>query len=58
MKSEAKQSLRAVGKPGRGNAPGEASYRSQADRRAEGKALRDDVPRAEHSGWKPPADAS
>ena len=26
----------------------------QAERRAEGKRLRDAVPRAEHSGWKPP----
>ena len=26
----------------------------QAERRAEGKTLRDAVPRAEHSGWKPP----
>ncbi len=55
MKSEAKQ-LHAVGKRGRGNAPSEAPYRSQAERRGEGKALRDTVPRAEHSGWKPPKD--
>ncbi len=41
-------------KNGHGNAPSEASYRSQAERRAEGKRLRDAVPRAEHSGWNPP----
>jgi hypothetical protein len=28
-------------------------YRSQAERRAEGKALRDTLPRTEHSGWTP-----
>jgi len=36
--------------------PGEAPYRSPAERRAEGKTLRDAVPRAEHSGWRPPKD--
>ena len=56
MKNEPKKSLHAVGKRGRGNAPSEAPYRSQAERRGEGKALRDTVPRAEHSGWKPPKD--
>jgi uncharacterized protein (DUF2252 family) len=54
MKSQAKKLLHAVGKRGNGTAPSEGTYRSQADRRAEGKALRDAVPRAEHSGWKPP----
>jgi hypothetical protein len=34
--------------------PSEETYRSQAERRAEGKSLRDAVPRAEHSGWNPP----
>ena len=29
-------------------------YRSAAERRAEGKALRDAAPRAAHAGWKPP----
>jgi len=29
-------------------------YRSAAERRAEGKALRDEVPREAHGGWKPP----
>src|SRR4029434_10598362 len=53
MKSQAKKLLHAVGKRGNGTAPSEGTYRSQADRRAEGKALRDAVPRAEHSGWKP-----
>ena len=53
MKSEAKR-LHIVGKRGRANGPDEAPYRSQAERRAEGKRLRDAVPRAEHSGWNPP----
>jgi hypothetical protein len=56
MESEAKKSLHAVGKRGGGNAPSEAPYRSEAERRGEGKALRDTVPRADHSGWKPPKD--
>ncbi len=34
--------------------PSEEPYRSPAERRAEGKRLRDNVPRAEHSGWKTP----
>jgi len=29
-------------------------YRSSSERRAEGKDLRDDVPREAHGGWKPP----
>jgi uncharacterized protein (DUF2252 family) len=56
MKTQAKKLLHAVGKRGHGTAPSEGTYRSQAERRAEGKALRDAVPRAEHSGWKPPKD--
>jgi uncharacterized protein (DUF2252 family) len=31
-------------------------YRTASERRAEGKALRDDVPREAHGGWKPPKD--
>jgi len=31
----------------------EELYRTAAERRAEGKALRDTVPREEHGGWKP-----
>jgi len=31
----------------------EEPYRSQAERRAEGKKLRDTVPRASHRGWSP-----
>ena len=54
MKSQAKQVLQADGRNGHDATPSEAPYRSQAERRAEGKALRDAVPRAEHSGWKPP----
>jgi len=38
----------------RDKVPSEAPYRSPAERRAEGKTLRDVVPRADHSGWKPP----
>ena len=38
------------------NAPAEDPYPAAATRRAEGKALRDAVPRADHSGWKPPED--
>ena len=30
-----------------------AAYRSTAERRAKGKALRDALPRASHAGWKP-----
>jgi uncharacterized protein (DUF2252 family) len=56
MKTQATKLLHAVGKRGHGTAPSEGTYRSQAERRAEGKALRDAVPRAEHSGWKPPKD--
>src|SRR4030095_15003620 len=54
MKRQVRKLLHAVGKRGHANAPSEGTYRSQAERRAEGKALRDAVPRAEHSGWKPP----
>jgi hypothetical protein len=31
-------------------------YRTAAERRADGKALRDTVPRQEYGGWKPPKD--
>ena len=34
--------------------PPDDQYRTAAERRAEGKALRDDVPRESHGGWKPP----
>jgi uncharacterized protein (DUF2252 family) len=34
----------------------EEPYRTAAERRAEGKTLRDTVPREEHGGWKPPQD--
>jgi uncharacterized protein (DUF2252 family) len=36
--------------------PAEDQYRTASERRAEGKALRDDVPREAHGGWKPPKD--
>jgi len=36
--------------------PTAESYSSPAERRAEGKRLRDAVPRTEHSGWRPPRD--
>ena len=32
----------------------EDQYRTASERRADGKALREDVPREEHAGWKPP----
>jgi Uncharacterized protein conserved in bacteria (DUF2252) len=54
MKSQAKQLVQADANNGHGHAPSEEYYRSPAARRAEGKTLRDAVPRAEHSGWKPP----
>ena len=56
MNTQAKQALRVVGTKGPGAAPSEASYRSSAERRSEGKTLRDSVPREKHSGWKPPKD--
>jgi uncharacterized protein (DUF2252 family) len=34
----------------------DGQYLSADERRAEGKALRDAVPRASHGGWKPPED--
>ena len=55
-KTRAEHVLQADGTNGDGTAPTEAAYRSQAERRAEGKRLRDAVPRADHSGWKPPAE--
>ena len=54
MKAPPKPVLRAVDTTGHGAARGEAPYRSAAQRRAEGKAMRDAVPRAEQSGWKHP----
>ena len=56
MKTQAKRLLHVVGTSRRATAPSEGTYRSQADRRAEGKELRDAVPRSQHSGWKPPKD--
>jgi uncharacterized protein (DUF2252 family) len=53
-KTQAEQVLQADRTSGHSNAPSEAPYRSASERRAEGKRLRDAVPRAEHSGWKPP----
>ena len=38
------------------SSPSEDQYHTASERRAEGKALRDAVPRAEHGGWKPPRD--
>jgi uncharacterized protein (DUF2252 family) len=51
-------SLREVRAPktGYGNPPAVEQYRTAAERRAEGKALRETVPREEHGGWKPPKD--
>ena len=56
MTNQAEQLIQADGQRGRGNAPSEAPYRSPVERRAEGRTLRDAVPRADHSGWKPPKD--
>jgi hypothetical protein len=39
-----------------GVADSDGQYLSADERRAEGKALRDGVPRASHGGWKPPKD--
>lgn len=36
-----------------GNRRAEDRYRTASERRAEGKALRERVPREEHAGWKP-----
>jgi len=36
--------------------PTEHQYRTASERRAEGKALREEVPREAHGGWKPPKD--
>jgi hypothetical protein len=55
MKTQTK-ALQAHSTNGHGHALNEGTYRSQAERRAEGKALRDTVPRAEHSGWTVPKD--
>jgi uncharacterized protein (DUF2252 family) len=54
MTNQAEQLIQADGQRGRGNAPSEEWYRSPAERRAAGKTLRDAVPRADQSGWKPP----
>ena len=41
---------------GRESVPTADQYRTPAERRAEGKALRDAVPREDHGGWKTPKD--
>ena len=63
-----KPNVRLVGRTGRKSSaeekPTETSRRSHAEdqyrtapeRRAEGKALREEVPRQAHAGWKPPKD--
>lgn len=48
------QERKAKSKTLRVKAPTEVPYRSAAERRADGKMLRDAVPRAQHSGWNPP----
>jgi uncharacterized protein (DUF2252 family) len=45
---------KAKGKSRRGKLLDEVPYRSPVERRAEGRTLRDAVPPADHSGWKPP----
>jgi uncharacterized protein (DUF2252 family) len=47
---------KAKGKTLRAKVTSQELYRSPAERRAEGKRLRDAVPRAEHSGWNQPKD--
>jgi uncharacterized protein (DUF2252 family) len=54
MKRTPRLKLVTKGKAPGKNAPTEALYRSPAERRSEGKTLRDAVPRAGHSGWNPP----
>jgi hypothetical protein len=58
MKTKARQKSKAGRTNRRGAGPKEAPYRSQADRRAEGKKLRDAVPCAEQGGREPPKDRS
>ena len=54
------KNLKTPGKAAERSAAAEAApaigtpYLPAADRRAEGKALRDQVPRMSHAGWKPP----
>ena len=54
MQSETEQVVQAHGQSGQGAASSAVPYRSPAERRAAGKTLRDAVPRADQSGWKPP----
>ena len=68
MDGSRKPNVRLVGRAGRITAaevkPTEISsrshaedqYRTASERRAEGKALRENVPRETHAGWKPPKD--
>jgi len=56
VERQAEKSPQAGGKKSRGSAPSEAPYRSPAERRAEGKKLRDAVPRVSQSGWNSPKD--
>ncbi|HKN02020.1 MAG TPA: DUF2252 family protein [Candidatus Binataceae bacterium] len=63
-----KPNVRLVGRAGRkssaeeklteisSRAHAEDQYRTASERRAEGKALRENVPRETHAGWKPPKD--
>jgi uncharacterized protein (DUF2252 family) len=55
MTREANESVEADRKNVQGNA-GDPPYRSPAERRGDGKTLRDAVPRADQSGWHPPRD--
>ena len=54
MQNQDEQGVHAHGQSGQGAASSAVPYRSPAERRAAGKRLRDTVPRAEQSGWKPP----
>ena len=68
MDGSGKPNVRLVGRAGRksdaeekpteipSGSHAEDQYRTASERRAEGKALRENVPREDHTGWKPPKD--
>ena len=56
MENQAEPLVHAEGTRGQGATPSAVPYRSPAERRAAGKALRDAVPRVDQSGWKPPSE--
>ena len=60
METSQKPDIRLIGRTGQTPSSVESSpsdqYRTAPERRAEGKALREMVPREAHGGWKPPKD--